>query len=367
MTAPRVSVVTPVHNGERHLAECIESVLGQSFDQWEYTIVDNCSDDGTLEIAERYAAVDSRIRYERHNDYVGVIESHNRAFETMDPRSTYCKVLGSDDWLYPECLERMVALADASPDVGVVSAYCLAGATVDLVGLPYWKTTVTGIEILRQSLMGGPYVTGSPTSVLIRSGLVRARQPFYDSSFRHADTEAAYWALTRSNFGLVHQVLTYTRLPGDGETSTSERLGSYAPENLRMLLRYGPDALDKTEYRGRLRHELDRYVKWHIKQTLKPSRRRDASFQAYHRNASELIAAEASDDAEVQRRMKVVRAVLRHSYTRRAPLALAQDARAADRPPEELAVDLPSCYQMLDLPQPGIAAGAKTDFVQTNE
>ena len=42
---PRVSVVTPVYNGERHLAECVESVLGQTFRDWEYVIVDNCSTD----------------------------------------------------------------------------------------------------------------------------------------------------------------------------------------------------------------------------------------------------------------------------------------------------------------------------------
>ena len=92
----------------------------------------------------------------------------------------------------------MVALADSNPQVGLVSAYRLAGEAVDLVGLPYWRTVVPGAEILRQSLLGGPYVTGTPTSVLIRSELIRARQPFYDLTFRHADTEAAYWTFKRS-------------------------------------------------------------------------------------------------------------------------------------------------------------------------
>src|SRR5262245_643747 len=120
MTQPRVSVITPVYNGERHLAECIESVLGQTFPDWDYVIVDNCSIDGTREIAERYAAADPRIRYERYDEHVDVIASHNRAFGTLDPESVYCKVVSGDDWLYPECLERMVALADANPQVGFV-------------------------------------------------------------------------------------------------------------------------------------------------------------------------------------------------------------------------------------------------------
>jgi glycosyltransferase involved in cell wall biosynthesis len=286
-------------------------VLGQTYRDWEYVIVDNCSVDATREIAERYAAADERIRYERHTEYVNAVASHNRAFDTLDSGSVYCKVVGSDDWLYPECLERMVALADSNPNVGLVSGYRLAGETVDLVGLAYSRTVVPGAEILRQSLTGGPYLTGTPTSVLIRCELIRARQPFYDPTFRHADTEAAYWTLRRSDFGLIHQVLTYTRRVSGGETPTSQRLSSYAPENLRMLIRYGPGTLAEIDYRTRLRLELRRYVKWHVKQALKPSRHRDKGFRAYHRRAAELIAAEAGDDRDVQRAMSVVRTLLR--------------------------------------------------------
>jgi glycosyltransferase involved in cell wall biosynthesis len=306
-----VHILTPVHNGERHLAECVESVLGQTFSDWEYLIVDNCSTDATREIAERYAAADRRIRYERHDEYVHVIASHNRAFDALDRRSVYCKVVGADDWLYPECLERMVAVADRNPQVGFVSAYCLAGTFIDLVGLPYSRSVVPGAEILRQSLLGGPYVTGTQTSVLIRSELIRARRPFYDPTFRHADTEAAYWTFTQSDFALIHQVLTYTRIEPDGETPTSRRLSSYAPENLRMLIRYGPATLDETEYRTQLRMELRRYVKWHLKQSLKRSRHRDEKFRAYHRRAAGRIAAEANGDGEVHRAMRVVRTLVR--------------------------------------------------------
>ena len=62
MKQPLVSVVTPVYNEEKNLAECIESVLAQTYPNWEYVIVNNCSTDRSLQIAESYAAQDKRIR-----------------------------------------------------------------------------------------------------------------------------------------------------------------------------------------------------------------------------------------------------------------------------------------------------------------
>ena len=59
---PLVSVLTPVYNCEKYLRTCIESVLAQTYTNWEYVIVNNCSTDGTLAIAQEYAAADSRIR-----------------------------------------------------------------------------------------------------------------------------------------------------------------------------------------------------------------------------------------------------------------------------------------------------------------
>src|SRR4030095_4995561 len=64
--SPLVSVVTPVYNGERYLAECIESVLAQTYQNWEYIIVNNCSTDRTREIGESYGRKDERIRI--HNN-----------------------------------------------------------------------------------------------------------------------------------------------------------------------------------------------------------------------------------------------------------------------------------------------------------
>ena len=76
---PLVSVVTPVHNGERYLRRCIESVIAQSHVNWDYTIVNNCSTDGTLGIALEYASRDHRIRVQSNSSFLHINANYNMA------------------------------------------------------------------------------------------------------------------------------------------------------------------------------------------------------------------------------------------------------------------------------------------------
>src|SRR5215813_7302249 len=137
---PLVSVITPVYNGELYLRECIESVLAQTYRNWDYTIVNNCSTDRTLEIAREFAARDSRLRIHNNETFVRVIPNHNIAFRQISPASKYCKPVAADDMLLPECLERMVCLAEKHPNVAMVGAYGLhsrADLGVYCKGVPY--------------------------------------------------------------------------------------------------------------------------------------------------------------------------------------------------------------------------------------
>ena len=179
---PLVTVVTPVYNGEKYLVECIESVLAQTYQRLEYIIVNNCSTDRSPEIIKAYAEKDSRIRLHNNKELISAAENHHTGFRQMSPKSKYCKVVHADDWLFPECIEKMVNLAEENPSVGIVGSYRLDGNWVNLDGLPYPSHVLSGREICRAFLLGGPYVFGSPTSLLIRSDIVRNRDPFYDES-----------------------------------------------------------------------------------------------------------------------------------------------------------------------------------------
>jgi glycosyltransferase involved in cell wall biosynthesis len=257
---PLVSVLTPVYNGETSLTKAIESVLNQRYQHWEYVIINNCSTDGTLELAQNYAKQDSRIRIHTNTDFVGLIANHNIAFGQMSPASRYCKVLHADDALLPNCLEEMVALAEANPSVALISAYRVSSAGVDLTGLPYPTSVFPGRLVARRMLLEGLHVTGSPSATMLRAELVRQRMPFFDEADLHADTHACLGLLRDHDVGFVHQILTYNGRSAERATSTTaSRFNTFRISNINDLLVHGPVFLTPEEYRTRLAAVVGQY------------------------------------------------------------------------------------------------------------
>lgn len=281
---PLVSVVTPVYNGAQYLRECIESVVAQSYSNWEYTIVNNCSTDETLAIAEEYAGKDGRIRVYSNEALLDIIANHNRAFRLISPDSKYCKVVSADDWLLPECVMRMVDLAEAYPSIGIVGSYQLSGGGdkwyVRTDGLPYHSKVVPGREICRSHLLGQLDVFGNPTSTLYRSDLVRCDDAFYPNSTAEADISACFKCLRHSDFGFVHQVLSYERLHTQRITTTSHDLNAYLSSKIGDLEEYGPFYLTTDECDRRLKALLDKYYEF---LAMSAVNLRNRNFWRYHK------------------------------------------------------------------------------------
>lgn len=114
-TQPRVTIGLPVFDGERYLAETLESLLGQSFGDFELVICDNASRDETESICRRYAGSDRRIRYTRSPDNVGAARNFNRTVEGA--RGRYFKWAAHDDLIHPDYLAECVGVLDTHPDV----------------------------------------------------------------------------------------------------------------------------------------------------------------------------------------------------------------------------------------------------------
>lgn len=119
MTAPRVSVILSVRDGERWVPQAVESVLGQTFADFEFVVVDDGSTDRTGEILDAYR--DPRVRVV-HQARAGLTSSLNRA--TRLTRAPLVARMDADDVALPERFERQIAFLDAHPDVGLLGTGC---------------------------------------------------------------------------------------------------------------------------------------------------------------------------------------------------------------------------------------------------
>jgi glycosyltransferase involved in cell wall biosynthesis len=178
---PRVSVITAFLNAEKFLAETIESVLAQTFDDWEYLLVDDGSTDASTAMAKGYAArYPEKVRHLEHPGHInrGVCASRNLGLRYA--QGDYVAFIDADDVWVPSKLADQVAILDESPEVGMV-----CGTVI------YWSSWSVGNDIVRPtghrqnsavyppeaSLALYPLGTGTapcPSDIMVRTSSARA-------------------------------------------------------------------------------------------------------------------------------------------------------------------------------------------------
>jgi glycosyltransferase involved in cell wall biosynthesis len=129
--SPRVSIGLPVLNGERFLAGALESLLAQSFTDFELIVSDNASTDGTEDICRACADRDSRVRYSRADVNLGAAANFNRVFQGA--RGEYFKWAAHDDLIAPTWLARTVEVLDEDPSAVLCQSTV---STIDENGVP---------------------------------------------------------------------------------------------------------------------------------------------------------------------------------------------------------------------------------------
>ena len=171
LKTPLVSVCIPTYNCARYLGEAIESVLAQSFADYELVVVDNASTDATPELSARYR--DPRLRYLRFDTLVGQAANWNRCLD--EARGDLVVLLHADDLLRPAYLERAVAALAGHPSAGFV--HCSV-QHISEDGRLLWRqrlfeadTVLGGDESFRRLLLNGCEV--SPAGVMVRRSLYR--------------------------------------------------------------------------------------------------------------------------------------------------------------------------------------------------
>lgn len=139
-----VSIITAIYNSEAYIAKTIESVQAQTYSNWEMVITDDCSIDGSLDIVERYAASDPRIRILRLPSNGGPGISRNNSISNA--KGQYIAILDSDDTWAPDKLEKQLDLMKRTGCSVVYSSYYtsdennrITGIVKCLGSVSYWR------------------------------------------------------------------------------------------------------------------------------------------------------------------------------------------------------------------------------------
>lgn len=255
LSQPLVSVIVPVYNGEKYLDICLESILNQTYKNWECIVNNNCSTDGTLAIANKFAKADNRFKVFTNEVFLKMVSNWNLGCTKRSKDAKYLRVVGADDWLFPESIEKMVDVMEKNPSVGICSSYRLNDKKVDMYGLDIWNGNVyNGKEILQRQLIRTLDISGSNTTVMYAIEHMKKlpRYPVvYDETTYHEDSELTYELMNISDVGFVFQVLSYTRRHAGAYTNLEAfRFNTFLQFNEKVLWIYkGNDKVLNKLYR----------------------------------------------------------------------------------------------------------------------
>jgi len=148
----KVSIVTPSYKSEKFIAECIESVLSQTYDNWEMIIMDDCSPDNSNEIIKQYVQKDSRIQLIELKENSGPAVARNKAIELAQGR--YIAFLDSDDLWLDEKLQKQLAFMEENDLALTYSSYKLIDEENNDLGVFITKEYISYSELLKTNSIG---------------------------------------------------------------------------------------------------------------------------------------------------------------------------------------------------------------------
>lgn len=211
MPDPKVSVIIPTYNSERHLRATLESVFGQEYDDYEVVIVDDGSTDGTREIIESFTSPRLKVTFAEH---AGCVANYNRCLAHSD--GEYIAILDHDDIMLPSRLRVQAAFLDTNRHVSIVgSSYDVIdeeGQVLEHKPMPTGHEAVADFELVFNAIQ-------HPTC-MYRRRLLDLLDAYDESYYPSHDSDFILRAIQKTGGDNIPEVLTHWRRVPDSPTNT---------------------------------------------------------------------------------------------------------------------------------------------------
>jgi glycosyltransferase involved in cell wall biosynthesis len=233
---PTVSICIPTYNGEKHLKQCIDSAIAQSYSDIEILLIDDASTDATWDIIASYAALDKRIKAYRNEQNIGLVGNFNKCIEKAGGK--WIKFLLQDDYLRGDCLEIMMAGIGAHHKIAACKRTFFLDESIDDNKKKYYENGVVTFEKLGITSQSPVFIEpgriatmavgnicmnfiGEPTSVMFEKDVITEVGYFNTSLAQICDLE--YFLRIASKYGIIYipSPLSHFRIHGESATETN--------------------------------------------------------------------------------------------------------------------------------------------------
>ena len=193
-----ILVFVPTYNSEKYLRECLDSVLHQTFQDWECVISDDASTDKSVEIAREYEKTDSRFKVLTHKNNVGAANNWNRAKENNNCFAT--KILCADDYLMIDALKKQLDILKRNETAIVFSERYVVFPNGKKLHprLPKYASNISFNEAFKYYINLGRNIFGEPVTALFRTDLFVKSEGFYPK-FEYSLDTSGYMAIARGH------------------------------------------------------------------------------------------------------------------------------------------------------------------------
>lgn len=233
---PKVSIILPIYNGSEHLSPCLDSLLAQSFSDFEVLLIDDGSKDNSREISQKYQDRDRRIRYFENLTNLGTASTTNIGHRLA--QGSYIAHADQDDVSEPERLALQVAFLDKNPEIAMISGSLKSLGTKEehLIKAPLHD------DQIKSNFLPGTHNIINPT-VMIRRSFTESNQLFFDQNLQGV-ADYGYFVqamLSGAKFANLPQVLLRYRIHSSQQTKSNSRMAAFPTVRQRVIAEFFPE------------------------------------------------------------------------------------------------------------------------------